>query len=90
MGKGIEKEKESRGSRQQMNLHLCSEASRDIKERTSQTATEVQLWAHSSGFSPLKIHFSTFNIGVRSKGQPSDTCVIMTRAKWLHVVAPQM
>lgn len=64
MGMGIGKEKESRGSRQQMNLHLCSEASRDIRVRTSQPATEVQLWPHSSGFSPLKIHFSTFSIGV--------------------------
>lgn len=65
VGMGIEKEKESRGSRQQMNLHLCSEASGDISEKTSQTATEVQLWAHSScGFSPPKIHSCTFTLRV--------------------------
>lgn len=44
---GIEKENESRGNRQQMNLHLCSEASRDSGEKTSQTSTEVRLWSHT-------------------------------------------
>lgn len=32
---GIEKEKESRGSGQQMNLHLCSEANGDGGKKTS-------------------------------------------------------
>lgn len=65
MGLGIKKEKESRGSRQQMNLHLCREASRDITEKISQTAIEVQLWAHSScGFSPLKVNFYAFALCV--------------------------
>lgn len=50
---GIEKENESRGNRQQMNLHLCSEASRDSSEKTSQTITEVQLWSHASCGLPL-------------------------------------
>jgi len=45
---GIEKENESRGSGQQMNLHLCSEANRDGSKKTSQTTTEVQLWSHTS------------------------------------------
>lgn len=44
---GIEKENESRGNRQQMNLHLCSEASWDSGEKTSQTSTEVRLWSHT-------------------------------------------
>lgn len=58
---GIEKENESRGNRQQMNLHLCSEASRDISEKTSQTTTEVQPWSHTScGFTSQKQHLSAF------------------------------
>ena len=58
---GIEKENESRGNRQQMNLHLCSEASRDGSEKTSQTTTEVQLWAHTSrGLTSPKQHLSAF------------------------------
>lgn len=48
---GIEKENESRGNRQQMTLHLCSEASRD---ETSQTNTEARLESRASlGFPSL-------------------------------------
>lgn len=52
---GTEKENESRGNRQQMNLHLCSEANRNGSEKTSQMTIEVQLWSHTScGFTSLK------------------------------------
>lgn len=52
---GTEKENESRGNRQQMNLHLCSEANRNGSEKTSQMTTEVQLWSHTScGFTSPK------------------------------------
>lgn len=52
---GIGEENESRGNRQQMNLHLCSQASWDIGENTSQTAAEVPLRPHTScGFYPSK------------------------------------
>lgn len=58
---GIGEENESRGNRQQMNLHLCSQASRDIGENTSQTAAEVPLRPHTScGFTPPKKHSSAF------------------------------
>ncbi len=58
---GIEKENESRGNRQQMNLHLCSKASRESSGKTSQTITEVQLRSHAScGFTSLKEHLSAF------------------------------
>lgn len=58
---GIEKENESRGNRQQMNLHLCSEAGRDSSKKTSQTTAEVQLWSHTScGFTSPKEHLGTF------------------------------
>lgn len=52
MGRGMENE--SRGNRQQMNLHLCSEASGDGREKTSQTNAEARLWSHASwGLSSL-------------------------------------
>lgn len=58
---GIGEENESRGNRQQMNLHLCSQASRDIGENTSQTAAEVPLRSHTScGFTLPKKHLSAF------------------------------
>lgn len=57
---GTEKENESRGNRQQMNLHLCSEASRDSSEKTCQTTTDVLLWVYLSEGTFLRIAIRVF------------------------------
>lgn len=88
---GIEKENESRGNRQQMNLHLCSEASGDRSEKTSQTTAEVQLWAHTScGLTSPKQHLSAFLIFPASaEGQPALTSVITSWDEWHQSAASE-
>lgn len=79
---GIEEENESRETRQQMNLHLCSEAIGSKK--TSQTTAEVRLWSHTSAGLPLwrypLVHFRLFSflLGIEAERRP----VIMSWDEW--------